>query len=662
MLTISVWIPSVYSTATNSAQQSGVQTQQYSPARYPTTVQGTAGISPCYPQGQAQIISPTQAPTIASQPPSSSMGPAVVPNAASIPRMEVPGGGGAIAPQHVRIIPQSAPFFGHANAVLNSYILVQGDMCLIGCFFIVIEHERILVDRLDVQEIGAVVRLHGGEIEFGPRAYNSVNSERVTHIICESMRHHLVQQALKERKRCITLQWLNDVVAKKRLEVPWRVSHLPSLWAENHRPAAGKIIAIRGFCENERSGIKLMINAIGARYTPYLTRHNHFLITKSNDSEIIEKCREYGVTVVNYQWLVDIYLGLKNVVNENENCYFPMPNMVSEVNVSPYALEHFSDLCKQLLAPWRSPIIFTNEQWQRANEIKRNVENDENIFPNKKLRCSTPPPTEEDIAMNLGEIEKLEEIPVVCFTGFTSEEMDALGRKIRFLGGKITDSVMECTHLVALNLWRTMKLLQAIALGKNVVGPNWITDGYRYRTIPGLLFFFTKHFLCQFSDTMDYFMRDDENEKCFGYNLKYSILRARCRKIFQDVMFYLTPSVEPSYSALSSLIILAGGKVLEDKPQPQFVIRCIEVLLPFNTDSPLLLISNESDIHLLQYLMDSALPVFNVEIVLTGILRQKLENSPLYRVPVTRPSTFTPSPSQNSRSKTPQITMQRITA
>lgn len=67
-------------------------------------------------------------------------------------------------------------------------------MCLIGCFFIVIEHERILVDRLDVQEIGAVVRLHGGEIEFGPRAYNSVNSERVTHIICESMRHHLVQQ------------------------------------------------------------------------------------------------------------------------------------------------------------------------------------------------------------------------------------------------------------------------------------------------------------------------------------------------------------------------------------------------------------------------------------------------------------------------------------
>lgn len=58
----------------------------------------------------------------------------------------------------------------------------------------VIEHEKVLVDRLDVQEIGAVVRLHGGEIEFGVRAYNNVNSDRVTHIICESMRHQLVQQ------------------------------------------------------------------------------------------------------------------------------------------------------------------------------------------------------------------------------------------------------------------------------------------------------------------------------------------------------------------------------------------------------------------------------------------------------------------------------------
>lgn len=80
---------------------------------------------------------------------------------------------------------------------MNHIISVQSDMCLVGCFFVVIEYEKTLIDRLDVQELTAVVRLHGGDIEFGVRAYNAMNSERVTHVICESLRHPLVQQVIK---------------------------------------------------------------------------------------------------------------------------------------------------------------------------------------------------------------------------------------------------------------------------------------------------------------------------------------------------------------------------------------------------------------------------------------------------------------------------------
>lgn len=43
-------------------------------------------------------------------------------------------------------------------------------------------------------------------------------------------------------------------------------------------------------------------------------------------------------------------------------------------------------------------------------------------------------------------------------------------------------------------------------------------------------------------------------------------------------MFYLTPSVEPSYEELLALIELAGGTVLRERPQPQYVIHCIEVM------------------------------------------------------------------------------------
>lgn len=50
------------------------------------------------------------------------------------------------------------------------------------------------------------------------------------------------------------------------------------------------------------------------------------------------------------------------------------------------------------------------------------------------------------------------------------------------------------------------------------------------------------------------------------------------RALFQDVTFYLTPSVEPSYEELLTLIELAGGTVLRERPQPQYVIHCIEVV------------------------------------------------------------------------------------
>lgn len=69
----------------------------------------------------------------------------------------------------------------------------------------------------------------------------------------------------------------------------------------------------------------------------------------SVEGEKVERSRELGVTVVNYQWLVELYLGIKSAVHDNESGYYPMPGMFSDVNVSPYTLELYSEVCKQLL-------------------------------------------------------------------------------------------------------------------------------------------------------------------------------------------------------------------------------------------------------------------------------------------------------------------------
>lgn len=47
-----------------------------------------------------------------------------------------------------------------------------------------------------------------------------------------------------------------------------------------------------------------------------------------------------------------------------------------------------------------------------------------------------------------------------------------------YLGGRVSENVSECTHLVAVQEQRSERLLEAIALGKNIVIPHWIIHGY----------------------------------------------------------------------------------------------------------------------------------------------------------------------------------------
>lgn len=55
-----------------------------------------------------------------------------------------------------------------------------------------------------------VIEQHGGEIE-------PVYCSRVTHVLCETQRHGVVMQALRDFKRCVTLFWLDDVMKRKQV-------------------------------------------------------------------------------------------------------------------------------------------------------------------------------------------------------------------------------------------------------------------------------------------------------------------------------------------------------------------------------------------------------------------------------------------------------------
>lgn len=128
------------------------------------------------------------------------------------------------------------------------------DLFLLGCIFVVVELERFLDESLPGWQ--QKIEKHGGEIE---KQY----CNRVTHVLCETQRHGVVMQALRDYKRCVTLYWLSDVISRKQVLPPWTALHLPMMYLDT-LPATKHLISLCGFTGTERNRVKHMIKYIGA--------------------------------------------------------------------------------------------------------------------------------------------------------------------------------------------------------------------------------------------------------------------------------------------------------------------------------------------------------------------------------------------------------------
>ncbi|KAK0398945.1 hypothetical protein QR680_002824 [Steinernema hermaphroditum] len=529
--------------------------------------------------------------------------------------------GEPLVPNIMRVATQGSHFFGHDL----QHFSMPLDMCLMGCNFFLVENERSLNDKHDLANLSAVIKYHGGDLKWGNQGY----SERTTHVLCESYQHPFVRNE-NCRKRCVTLQWLNEVLMRKRMEAPWKYCHLPSFWNDVKRPPSGtgKAIAVCGWTDIELINVKMMISAIGARFTPHLSCENDYIIARC-ESEKVEKARDWGVKVLNYRWLLDAYTGICNGYPDPENPHYGLGTSepCPEVSTTPYVMERHSDIYNKLLAPWKIPILVNQELFNIGMELRKSIENDENIFPFKKVKSLSPPPSDEQIAQAQKLLRDLgQTLPkcVIYFSGMLPEDEKNLAKKAEFLGAEITMDVEKCTHFVCVSLFRTVELMKAIALGKNVVSHNFIVYGYT---------------ILHFPDTYDLYLRDDENEKNYGYNVKTSVFRARRELIFEDCIFHVMPSVHPSHKILCELIRIAGGIVEDERPSPQYLADCIEY------ERPYFVIGCDADLHLYHYLMDCRFPIYNEEFVMIAILRQEFDTSPNYLVNnnVIPPATSTPS-------------------
>lgn len=477
---------------------------------------------------------------------------------------------------------------------------VTPDSCLLGCIFLIIEYPH-LVGLAYIDTWRKVIVEHGGIVD-------DCYSDRITHILCDTQRTDIFILAMKDGKRCVTASWLNDCLKKKAMLPPWRALHFPApSYPLQPPPCKEQIIAVTGFEGGERNDVKTMIEMTGAKYSGYFSRGNTLLICKRLEGAKYEKAQEWRTPVTNVQWLSEVILGNYDALHN-----FVMPRyQVFDVD-DPFKLEHLRPL--KLMEPWTLPIKIS--QSIRRSYITSIAQKTASLANGKRKGDPQSPGNSAKKIRNMIQMDDdwdagtpriaPDKAPRILFTGLEAARMNDLSKKIEKLGGRIVDSITQCTHLIATKIMRTVKFLAGVSVCKHIVTPMWIEESYKSRW---------------FLDVTNFSLVDQEMEGLFSFQLRESLLRAGKQKLFKDVTIYISPGVKPGANMLRDIIECAGGRLAPSRPS----LTKISHIQSTIGKRAFVVISTPNDMPLCRDFFTHNIDVHNAEFILTGVLRQQLD-------------------------------------
>ncbi|KAM3658051.1 uncharacterized protein VK521_013780 [Ammospiza maritima maritima] len=212
----------------------------------------------------------------------------------------------------------------------------------------------------------------------------------------------------------------------------------------------------------------------------------------------------------------------------------------------------------------------------------------------------------------------------VLFTGLVASP--ALRVALGTLGGTEATSVHDCSHLVTDGIRRTLKFLCALGRGVPIVTPQWLLESsHSGRPLsPG-----------------PFLPRDPPCERRFGFRLRPALARARERPLLQGYQVHVTPSVQPCPEDMRDIVTCCGGTFLPQLPQ-EYAPRVLVISCP-------------QDRRLWPPAVAARLPLLSAELLLSGVLQQRLELAPFLLSPW-QPPEHTPEPPQNTPNPTPNQT------
>ena len=244
-----------------------------------------------------------------------------------------------------------------------SYIYFAGvkvaeHLCLLGCVVLIVDYQRI-ISPSQLLEWTKLMSSKGAEVE-------TMYSPRITHLICETSRSAVAQQALRDGKRLVTAFWLNDVITKQHMSPPSQVLHFPSPYSENERPCRNMIGSLSGFEGNEKQRIRFICETLGLNCTGHFSSAHDVLICRKPEGPKFQKARECRKPVVTTTWLAQVYFGFLNAINQIHHPKYQQFNLPA-YQQDPLKFE--LNMAGNFLAAWRVPIKITPEALDKFNKL-----------------------------------------------------------------------------------------------------------------------------------------------------------------------------------------------------------------------------------------------------------------------------------------------------
>ena len=190
----------------------------------------------------------------------------------------------------------------------------------------------------------------------------------------------------------------------------------------------------------------------------------------------------------------------------------------------------------------------------------------------------------------------------VMLSGYSPQDKKKLEKYINELGGTVVDSFSQNPNALVMEKYvRTLKFLEALNRGVEILGSLWVTDSYKIK---------------DWQDTSKYLLCEENKE----FNYKESIQKARKQKLLEGWKVWVSPHIKPSRSEVQELVQSAGAEVLKQEPNhPQ--------------EKLLVLSSNDlKDKRFNLNLKKRGFQPYNKELFLSGVLKQKLEFKEDYKL------------------------------